>query len=112
MRKLLFTISILLSFVAFAEAQTYYGTTDLKTFREGRDTEFRNPKETPLKKEDFPNFKGLNYFADDEKYRVKAKFTKTSDEKYFLIPTSRGTSKKYIKYGVASFKIDAKNYSL
>ncbi len=93
-------------------AQTFYGTTDLKEFREGRDKELRNRDESPLKEEDFPNYKGLNYFEVDEKYRVTAKFEKTNDEKILLIPTSSGKSKTYVKYGILTFKLDGKQYNL
>ena len=65
-----------------------------------------------MKEEDFPNFKGLFYFKINNKYRVNAKFTKTTDEKYFLMPTSSGKSQKYIKYAILDFKIDNKNHSL
>lgn len=95
-----------------ASAQTFYGTTDIKTFREGRDKELRNRDESPLKEEDFPNYKGLNYFDVDNKYRVNAKFTKTTDEKYFLMPTTAGKTQKYIKYAVLDFKIEDKKFSL
>lgn len=102
----------LFSFIYSANGQTFYGTTDLETFRNGRDKELRNKDESPLKDEDFPNYKGLNYFPIDNKYRVKAKLTKTTDEKYFLMPTSAGKTKKYIKYAVLDFKIADKEYSL
>lgn len=94
------------------EAQTFYGTTDLEIFRAGRHKEFRNKEESPLKEEDFPVFKGLNYFSADEKFRVKAEFTRTSDERYFQMPTSLGKTQKYIKFGILKFKLNDKDYSL
>jgi len=91
---------------------TYYGTSDIKAFREGREKDFRNKDLSPLLAEDFPNFKGLNYYAVDENYRIKAKFVKTQDEKYFLMPTSTGRAAKYIKVGIFTFKIGDKEHSL
>jgi uncharacterized protein (DUF1684 family) len=111
--KRFFSISlILLSFVLLTNAQTFYGTTDIQTFRDGRDKELRNKDESPLKEVDFPNYKGLFYFQIDNKYRVNAKFTKTSDEKYFLMPTSAGKAQKYIKYAVLDFKLNNEDHSL
>ncbi len=107
-----FTILVLLSFVFSTQAQTVYGSADVKAFREGREKEFSNPAQTPLKAEDFTGFKGLNYFAEDKKFVVLAKFEKSADEKYFLMPTSNGTTKKYIKVGVLKFNLDGKNYFL
>jgi uncharacterized protein (DUF1684 family) len=61
----------------------FYGTTNVKKFREGRNKEFRSKEESPLTEKDFPNFKGLNYFSVNEKYRLTAEFVRTSDAKYF-----------------------------
>ncbi len=94
------------------KAQTFYGTTDLKTFRDGRDNEFRNKDESPLKEVDFPNYAGLNYFPFDKKLRVKARFKKTKDEKILLIPTSAGKTRRFVKYGILKFKIEKQKYIL
>lgn len=112
MKGFVFTILVLFLFAAFSRAQTFYGTTDIKFFREGRDKEFRNREESPLKEEDFSAFNGLNYFPVNRKFRVKAKFTRVSDEKYFQMPTSSGITKKFVKYGVLNFRLNGKNHSL
>ena len=108
----IFWLLLMLFAVATTSAQTFYGTTDVKIFREGRDTEFRSKTESPLKAEDFDRFKGLNYFPVDKKFRVKAEFTRTADEKYFQMPTSSGKTKKFVKFGVLKFKLNDKYFSL
>jgi hypothetical protein len=105
-------LSLLLAFSVSVDAQTFYGTTDVKKFREGRNKEFRSKEESPLTEKDFPNFKGLNYFSVNEKYRLTAEFVRTSDAKYFQMPTSSGRSQKYIKFGVLKFKLNNQDYSL
>lgn len=101
-----FALCILIfGLLSSANAQTYYGSTDVKTFRDGRDKEFRDKKESPLKEEDFGSFKGLNYFPVDKKFRVKAEFSRTPSEKYFQMPTSSGITKKFVKYGTLKFKL-------
>ena len=110
--KFFLFVSLILIFSMTANAQTFYGTTDVKVFRDGRDKEFRNKEESPLKAEDFPIFKNLNYFPVDNKFRVEADFSKTSDEKYFQMPTSSGKNKKFVKFGVLKFKLSGKDYSL
>lgn len=112
MKSFIFTISILLCLAGCARAQTYYGTDDVKIFREGREKDFRNPQMSPLRPEDVSKFQGLNYFPVDANFRVKAEFTRTPDEKYFMMPTSSGRSRKYIKVGTLSFKLDGKDYAL
>jgi uncharacterized protein (DUF1684 family) len=103
---------IVLSLAAFAQAQTFYGTDDLKTFRTGRDKEFRNRAESPLLEEDFSNFKGLNYYDEDKSFQVEARFERTADESYFQMPTSSGVPKKYIKYGVLKFNLGGRQQQL
>lgn len=95
-----------------AAGQTFYGSTDVKEFRDGRDKEFRNRIESPLKDEDFAKFSGLNYFPVDDRFRVTAKFTRTPEEKYFEMPTSSGITKKFIKFGTLKFEIDRKPFAL
>jgi len=97
---------------AMAGAQTFYGSTDTKAFREFRDKEFRDKKKSALKEEDFAGFTGLNYYPEDGNFKVKAKFTRTADEKYFQMPTSSGMMKTYIKHGVLEFNIDGKANTL
>ena len=106
------SLFIVLSLSAFVQAQTFYGTNDLKTFRTGRDKEFRNKAESPLLEEDFSNFKGLNYYDEDKSFRVEAQFQRTTDENYFQMPTSSGVPKRYVKYGVLKFKLENREYQL
>jgi len=93
-------------------AQTFYGTTDIKTYRNGRDGELRDKEKSPLKKVDFPKYTGLNYYPLDFSYRVFAKFKRTKDEKRLSIPTSSGKIKRYVKYAVLKFEVRDKPYTL
>ncbi|MEP6902118.1 MAG: DUF1684 domain-containing protein [Actinomycetota bacterium] len=112
MKAAALTIFLLFSFVCFAKAQTTDNATGVKRFREIRDKSFRNANETPLLNEDFLKFKGLEYFDTDEKFAVKAKLEKTSDAQIFMMPTSIGTTRKYFKYGVLTFELGGKSFSL
>ena len=113
MKQVFFTILALLSFAFIAQAQeSFYGTTDVKFFRAERDKEFRIRSNSPLLYEDFTKFQGLNYYAIDDNFKVKAKFTKTPDEKYFLMPTSSGYTAKYLKAGILTFKIGEQELTL
>lgn len=103
---------LFLAFGSAVSAQTFYGTTDLTVFRDGRDKEFRNKSESPLKEEDFAAFEGLNYFPVDKDLRVSAQFTRTPSEKWFQMPTSSGVTKKFVKFGVLKFKINSKPLAL
>jgi uncharacterized protein (DUF1684 family) len=86
-----------LALAVAAAGQTFYGTTDLAAFREGRDREFRNKAESPLTDAGFTAFQGLKYFPNHKKYRVKAIFTRVAGEKYFMMPTSSGKARVQIR---------------
>jgi uncharacterized protein (DUF1684 family) len=105
-------IAFVFILAAVGKAQSFYGTEDVESFRRERDREFRDKKTSPLLNEDFLKFKGLNYFEIDEKFKVKAEFTETPDEKYFMMPTSSGVAAKYVKVGVVKFQLDGKEHSL
>ena len=90
MKATFLLIFAVFAFVPGISAQTYYGSTNLKVFRDGRDKEFRDKNESPLKEEDFAGFKGLNYYPLDKAFRVTAEFARTQSEKWFQMPTSSG----------------------
>lgn len=110
--RVLVVFVLFFGFCGVANAQTFYGTTDLKTFRDGRDKEFRNRAESPLKDEDFASFGGLNYYATDNAFRVIAAFRRALGGKYFEMPTSSGLTKKFVKYGILTFKLSGKASTL
>lgn len=102
--------SLIFVIAAACYGQTFYGTTDVKAFRAGRDKEFRTESTSPLKPEDLTGFKGLNYFPVRRSFRVAARFHRTPDEKYFQMPTSSGISKKFVQYGILKFRLSGKAF--
>jgi len=104
--------TIVLALLSAVHGQTFYGSTDVKVFRDGRDHEFRDKEESPLKEEDLAAFKGLNYFPVDDAFRVRARFTRTPEEKYFQMPTSSGITKKFVKFGVLRFDLQGTERTL
>lgn len=111
-RAIIASLLISLFLAAGSTAQTFYGTTDWKVFRQGRDREFRDKEKTPLSEADLASFTGLSYFAVDRSYRVQARFERTSDEKFFLMPTSSTVSKKFVKYGALTFRLSGTEHKL
>ncbi|MEP6925591.1 MAG: DUF1684 domain-containing protein [Pyrinomonadaceae bacterium] len=116
MKKLFFSIFLFLLSLAvnaqISRAQDFYGTTDLKTFREGRDKEFRDPKESPLREKDFATFKGLKYYSLDQTFRVAAEFKPTRGAKFFRMPTSSQQTQRFAKYGELKFKLNGQEITL
>ncbi|WP_312994110.1 DUF1684 domain-containing protein [Chryseobacterium flavum] len=85
---------------------------EVEKFRKELNAEYLNPKETPLRDDNFKNFKGHPFFPFDIKYRITAKFIKTEDAQPFDLPTSSGKTKSYREYGKATFDLDGKSYTL
>lgn len=110
--RLFISCAIIVGLFSAASSQTFYGSTDLKTFRDGRDKEFRNRAESPLKDEDFASFKGLNYYATSKAFRVTATFKRTADAKYFQMPTSSGAVKRFVRYGILTFRLNGRSTTL
>lgn len=85
---------------------------EIKRFQRELNAEYRNPKETPLRGDNFTNFKAHPFFPVNLKYKVVAEFTKTEDAQPFDLPTSSGKTKAYQEYGKAVFTLDGKPYTL
>lgn len=85
---------------------------EVKKFQKELNEEYLNSKETPLRGDNFTNFKEHPFFPFDLKYRVTANFIKTKNSEPFEIPTSSGKTKQYKEYGKASFQLDGKPYTL
>ncbi len=85
---------------------------EIKKFQKELNAEYLNPKETPLRGDNFKNFKQHPFFPINLKYRVTAKFQKTENAKPFDLPTSSGKTKPYREFGKATFQLDGKSYTL
>jgi len=99
-------------FASLSAGQSFYGTSDVKVFRQGRDAEFRKRPESPLLDVDFAKFAGLNYFPPNKSYRISASIRITDEAKFFMMPTSSGKPKKFRKFGVLTFTLAGRKLSL
>ena len=110
MKKLSFLFLIL---SLFLNAQTEKeNIASIKKFQKELNTEYLNPKESPLRGDNLKNFKKHPFFPINLKYRVTAKFVKTENPVPFELPTSSGKFKQYQEYGKATFELDGKSLTL
>ncbi|RXM49757.1 MULTISPECIES: DUF1684 domain-containing protein [unclassified Chryseobacterium] len=105
-------IFLLLPLLVFSQKKVSKEMAEVKKFQKELDKEYLDPKETPLRGDNFKNFKKHPFFPIDMKYRVTAKFVKTEDAQPFDLPTSSGKTKSYKEYGKATFELDGKPYTL
>lgn len=81
-------------------------------FQKELNAKFKDASKSPLTKKGLKNFKGLDFFPVDNKYKVIAKLTKTPDAPVFKFPTTTDRIASYKKYGIVSFTIDEKKLEL
>ena len=97
----------------FLNAQTEKeNIASIKKFQKELNTEYLNPKESPLRGDNLKKFKQHPFFPINLKYRVTAKFVKTENPVPFELPTSSGKFKQYQEYGKATFELDGKSLTL
>jgi uncharacterized protein len=92
------------------ESPEEYAKTILKERKE-RDEFMKRDNGSPFlpKKDSFETgieFKGLNYFPPDLKFKVNADLVAIEDKKVVVLPTSDGKEKKYLEYAFAEFSIE------
>ena len=75
-------------------------------FQKELNLEFLDPTTTILDSLGQLSFEGLEFYPITTKYRIKASFKRTPNEKPFLMKTSTDRLPEYVKYGEASFEIE------
>ncbi|MBL7922748.1 MAG: DUF1684 domain-containing protein [Bacteroidia bacterium] len=88
---------LLLSQWAFSQADSTAALEEIMNFRRQLDSEFQDPKESPLGEKGIPAFEGHRFFPADLHYRVIAKVERLSGEKVFKMQTTTERKPEYIK---------------
>ncbi len=91
------------SFSGGASDQNYIE--NLNEERQAKDASMKSAEDSPFGDEK-KNFKSLNYFAPDIKYRISAKLISIEKKKMVLLPTSDGLERKYLEYAFAEFELN------
>tara|TARA_Y100000588_G_scaffold170021_1_gene183784 strand:- start:69 stop:674 length:606 start_codon:yes stop_codon:yes gene_type:complete len=85
---------------------------NLTPFQKEMNEFFKDASISPLKEKDLKNFKGLDFFPFDSSYVVNAALIRTPEEKSFKMKTTTDMLPEYIKYGIVTFDLFDKSYSL
>lgn len=104
-------ILILISAFAFSQTEKKQ-ISEIKKFQKELNDGYTNKKETPLRGDNYTQFRKHPFFPIDLKYRTKAQFTKTENAVAFEIPTSSGNTQPYREFGKTTFTIDGSTYIL
>ncbi|MEM6720366.1 MAG: DUF1684 domain-containing protein [Bacteroidota bacterium] len=81
-------------------------------FQKKMNAEFKDASTSPLKEKDLKTFESLDFFPVDEKYKVNAKFETTPDSPVFHMPMTKARIVKYKRFGIATFTLHGKEFSL
>ncbi|MGB0895747.1 MAG: DUF1684 domain-containing protein [Flavobacteriaceae bacterium] len=93
-------------------AQNSEAIQEIKAHQKSQNTFFKTKGQSPLKEEDRKQFKSLEFFEIDLKYRVKATLKRTPESTFFNMKTTTSRVSEERIYGVVTFKIDGKTYNL
>ena len=85
---------------------------NLTPFQKEMNEFFKDASISPLKEKDLKTFKGSDFFVFDSSYVVNAALTRTPDEKSFKMKTTTDKLPEYVKYGIVTFDLFGKSYSL
>ncbi|WP_086478404.1 DUF1684 domain-containing protein [Arenibacter amylolyticus] len=85
---------------------------DVVRFQQNLNATFRDPETSPLPDRFRKDFEGLDFFAPDSTYQVKAKFTRTPEALPFLMPTNTGDKTEEVVYAKISFELNGKEHEL
>jgi uncharacterized protein len=84
----------------------------LSAFRRQKDKFFLENPDSPILPEEKEEFRGLNYYPVDLKYRVLATLVPEPHPGVFRVQTTTGTPKEYTRAGRLEFEIDGQKFSL
>ena len=106
---ILYCVLFLIPFMGFSQKKEIK---EIQKFQNNLNKEYSDPKETPLRDDNFKNFKKHPFFPINLKYRIAVKFVKNENAEPFDLPTSSGKSKQYQEFGKAYFNLDGKDFIL
>ncbi len=104
------TLSILLVIGSLqAIAQSDYQK-EIITWQKELNDSFKDPESSPLTDKEIKKFKGLEFYPINEDLMIVAKLERLSNEIPFTMPTSSQKEKVFVRYAIAHFTIDGKQY--
>lgn len=112
MKRIVFMLLVSLTAFACNQVTKNSYNNEILQFHYKLNVEFSDKKTSPLKSEDFNDFKQLSFFPINEALKITAHFKRTPNEPVFEMQTNTERKPLYTQYGIASFSINGKNCSL
>ncbi len=110
MKNICLILCLLLTSYGYSqEEKEIQGATEFQKELNGK---YKDAATSPLKAKDLKTFKGLDFFPVNDTFKVKATFKKTPNSPIFKMPTSTARKPEYRRYGIATFMLNGKEFSL
>ena len=107
-KVILFSI-LILSCISFALSQSV--KKEVNEYRKKYKADFLKEEHSPFYGKE-GDLDYLEFYKPKKKYRVECSFQRTPKEESFDMATYSGKTKKFVKYGVLSFKLNGENLQL
>ena len=85
---------------------------ELDEMRVEKDDFFKNHFQSPLTREQKRDFKGLNYFPENEALSLEVVVKPLNDSSPMMMQTSTGGVQEYFRYGKFKFEVDGQEAEL
>ena len=103
---LVVVVFVVIGFYSFQGSQDETGyVKGIEKERETKDRFMRTSAESPFASAP-DEYKGLNYYPADSKYRVVANLHRVEQKKAVVLATNDGSEERYLEYAYADFKLD------
>ncbi len=86
--------------------------TELEEFRAEKDEFFRSHPQSPLTPEQRRNFRGLEYFPENDAFRLEVKVEPLNDPQPIQMQTTTGDVQFYFRHGRFKFSVDGQEAEL
>ena len=85
---------------------------ELDNFRAEKNGFFERHPQSPLIAEQKQDFKGLNYFPENDALRLNVQVELLNDSKPMMMQTSTGGVQEYLRFGKFKFQVDGQEVEL
>lgn len=85
---------------------------ELDDFRTEKDEMFAHHPQSPLTPEQRRDFKGLDYFPENDALRLEVKVEPFEDQQPLMMQTSTGGAQEYVRFGRFKFQVDGETAEL
>ena len=112
MKKTYLLLLCISTLQAVAQSDSLQAITEIVTFQQTLNEQYKSPDESPLDQEEFYDFKGHEFFPINLNYRVTAKLDITEGTPFFDMKTTTSRMSTERVYGYVIFTLEGNEFRL